>query len=115
MFTVLLTSNVNASNQTKCLYVSNQKCKIQHTLINLHPNKYSQELHYYSFTFKLYKCVGNHITVNDLSNKVCVPSKAEDLNIHAFNLSYGGLLRSFFCVGDTITPYLKPIKFILET
>ena len=28
----------NASNHTKCVCVSNQKCKIQPTLINLHPH-----------------------------------------------------------------------------
>ena len=45
MFIVLLTSIVNASNNTKCVFLSNQKCKIQPTLINLHPNEYNQELH----------------------------------------------------------------------
>ena len=30
---------VNASNHTKCLSLSNQKCEIQPTLINLHPNE----------------------------------------------------------------------------
>ena len=45
----LLISIVNASNHTKCVSSSNQKCMIQPTLINLHSNKYSQELHYYSF------------------------------------------------------------------
>ena len=45
MFIVLLTSIVNASNHTKCVSLSNQKCKIQPTLINLHPNEYNQELH----------------------------------------------------------------------
>ena len=44
MFIVLLTNIVNASNHTKCVSLSNQKCKIQPTLINLHPNEYSQEL-----------------------------------------------------------------------
>ena len=43
-FIVLLTSLVNASNHTKCVSLSNQKCKIQPTLVNIHPNKYSQEL-----------------------------------------------------------------------
>ena len=43
-FIELLTSLVNASNHTKCVSLSNQKCKIQPTLVNLHPNKYSQEL-----------------------------------------------------------------------
>ena len=42
---------------------------------NLHPNKYSQELHYYSFTNKLDQYVGSCNTLNDLSNKVCVPNK----------------------------------------
>ena len=39
MFIVLLTSIVNASNHTKCISLSNQKCKIQPTLINLGPNE----------------------------------------------------------------------------
>ena len=29
--------------------LSNQKCEIQSTLINFHPNEYSQEFHYYTF------------------------------------------------------------------
>ena len=44
MVIVLLTSIVNASNYTKCVSLSNQKCKIRPTLINLHPNEYSQDL-----------------------------------------------------------------------
>ena len=42
MFIVLLSNIVNRSNHTKCVSLSNQKCMIQPTLINLHPNKYSQ-------------------------------------------------------------------------
>ena len=38
-------SIVNASIQTKWVSLRNQKCEIQLTLINLHPNEYSQELH----------------------------------------------------------------------
>ena len=41
MFIVLLTSVANVSNHTKCISWCNQKCKIQPTLINLHPNEYS--------------------------------------------------------------------------
>ena len=47
MFTVLLASIVNSFNHTKYVSLSNQKCEIQHTLINLHPNEYSQEFYYY--------------------------------------------------------------------
>ena len=39
VFVVLLTSIVKASNHTKCVSLSNQKCIIQPTLINLHPNE----------------------------------------------------------------------------
>ena len=54
---------------------------IQPTLINLHPNEYSQEFHYYPFAVKLDRCN----TLNDLSNTACVRNKAEDLNLSVFN------------------------------
>ena len=56
------------SNHTKCVWLSNQKCMIQPTLINLHPDEYTQELHYYPFSVKLNRCVGTCNTLNDLSN-----------------------------------------------
>ena len=74
MFIVLLTSIVHSSTHTKCVSISNQ-CEIQHTLINLHPNEYSHELHYYPFAVKLNRCIGSCNTLNDLSNKLCVPKK----------------------------------------
>ena len=42
MFAILLTSIVNVLNNAKCIFLSNQQCKTQHTPINLHPNDYSQ-------------------------------------------------------------------------
>ena len=53
LFVVLLTSIVSASNHTKRMSLSNQKYMTQPTLINLHPNEYSQELHYYLFVVNL--------------------------------------------------------------
>ena len=58
-----------------------QKCGIQSTLIDLHPNKYSQELRYYPFVVKLDTYAGNFNTLNNLSNKVCDANKTEDLNL----------------------------------
>ena len=56
----LLTSVVvNVSSYTKCASLSNQKCEIQPTLINLHLNEYSQELHYYPFSVKLDRFFGS--------------------------------------------------------
>ena len=86
IFMGLLISIINAYNHTKCVSLSDQKCMIQPTLINLHSNEYSQEFHYYPFVVKLDKCVGSCNTLNDLSNKVCVPNKTEDLNLSVFNM-----------------------------
>ena len=38
----LLTGLVNGFNHTKRVSLSNQKCMIQLTLINIHPNEYCQ-------------------------------------------------------------------------
>ena len=85
MLIVLLASIVSASTHTKCVSLSTQKCEIQPTLINLHPNEYSQELHYYLFVVKLDICAQSCNILNDLSSRVWVPNKI-DLNIHDFNM-----------------------------
>ena len=53
-------------------------------VINLHPNEFSQELHHYPFAVKLDRYIGHCNTLNDLTNKECVPNKTEDLNISEF-------------------------------
>ena len=89
IFIGLLTSIVSAYNHTKCVSFRNQKCMIQPTLINLHPNEYSQEFHYYPFAVKLDRCVGSCNTLNNLPNKLFVPNKTEDLNLSMFNMITG--------------------------
>ena len=59
IFIGLLTGLVNGSNHRKHVSLINQKYMIQATLINWHPNEYSQEFHYYPFTVKLDRCVAN--------------------------------------------------------
>ena len=61
----------------------------QPVFINLHPNDYSQEFQDYSFSFNLNKCVGSCNTLNDLSNKVCVPNKTENVNLIVLNMITG--------------------------
>ena len=85
----LLIDIVNASNHRKCVLSRNQKCEVQPTLINLHPNEYSQELYYYPFAVKIDRCIGSCNTLNDLSNKVCAPKKVEYLNLGVFNMITG--------------------------
>ena len=75
IFIRLSTCVVNASTYAKCVSLSNQKCKIQPTLINLHPNECTQGLHYYPFTVNLARCVKSCNTLNDLYNKVYFPTK----------------------------------------
>ena len=71
------------------MLLSNQKCIIQPTVINPNHNEYSQEFHYYVTAVKLDRCVANCNTLNDFSNKVCVPNKTEDLNLSVFNMITG--------------------------
>ena len=68
---------------------SHHKCIIQPTFINLHPIECSQEFHYHPFAIKLDKCVGSCTGINELSNKVCVPNKTEDLNLSVLNMITG--------------------------
>ena len=85
----MLARVVNVSNHTKCASLSIQKCKIQPTLINLHPNEYTQVLHHFSFVVNLDRSVGKCKIFNDLSNKVYVPNKREDLNLSVLNMITG--------------------------
>ena len=85
----LLTSIVNAFNHTKCVSLNEQQFMIQPTPINLHPNEYSQRLRYCPFAVNLDRSIESYNTLNDLSNRVCVPNKTEDLNLSAFNMITG--------------------------
>ena len=77
----LLIGLVNGSNHTNdCQHAC--QCMTQPTLINLYPNEHRQEFRYYPFAVKLDRCVGSCNTLNDLSNKACVPDKTEDLNLN---------------------------------
>ena len=96
MFMVLSISIANTSSHIPCLLLSNQRCEIQPTVINLHTNEYSQELHYYPFAIKLDKCVGSCNTLNDLPNRICVPNKRKDLNIHVLIWLQGKMNQNFW-------------------
>ena len=61
----------------------------QSTFINLHPNEYSQSLHCYPFAVNLERCVGSYDTLNDLSNRVCVPNKTKDSKLNVYGIITG--------------------------
>ena len=54
---VVLFGIVNDSNHTKYISLKNRKYVTWGTVINLHPNEYSQEFHYYPFAVKLDRCL----------------------------------------------------------
>ena len=85
-FLGLLTGLVNASNHTKCVSLIKQKCMTQPNLINLHPKKHIQELHYYPFFIKLGRCVRSCNSLNDFSDKVCVSDETEDSVLSVSNM-----------------------------
>ena len=72
----------------KCVFVSNQKCTTQPTLVNLHPNEYTEGLRYYPFAVNLDRCVRSCNTLNDLSN-MCSKQyrrfKSSVFNMRSFN------------------------------
>ena len=76
----LLVVLVNGSNHTKSVSLSNQQFMTY---------EYSKESHYSPFAVKLDRCVGSRNTINDFSNKVYVPNKAEDLNLSMFDIITG--------------------------
>ena len=86
VFIRLLTGPVNASNHTKFVSLSNQKCEIQTTLLTYilkNTVKSFPTIHW------LDRCVGSFNTPNDLSSKVCIPIKTEDSNLRVFNMITG--------------------------
>ena len=85
----LLTSIVNASDNAKCISLNRQECMAHTTLIDLHPNEYIQELHYYPFVVNLDRCTGYCNTLNDLSNRICVPNITNDVNFNYSNMITG--------------------------
>ena len=89
MFIRLLINIVITLSHTKCVSLSNQERKTQPTLINWHPDEYIQGLHYYLVAVNLDRCAGRCNTLNDLSNKVCVPNKTENLKLNIFNMFIG--------------------------
>ena len=44
------------------------------------------ELNYYSFMINLNKCSGNCNAADDLSTKICVSGKTEDINVKVFKM-----------------------------
>ena len=80
VFIVLL--SFGKSLATKFMALNNEPCMIRPTLIDLN----SVGLNCYTFMISLDKCDGSYNAADDLSKKICVPSKTNDVNVKAFNV-----------------------------
>ena len=96
-------SIVSASNHRKCVLLSNQKCEIQPTFINLHLNEYSQEFHNYPSTVKLDKCVWSCDTLKSIRR---FKSKSVQHNYRNEWTENINIKVSMYCTADSIYCYL---------
>ena len=71
---------VDLYQQNVCL--KNEPCMARPTFIDLNPI----DLNYYPFRISLDKCNASCNAVDDLSTKVCVPSKTKDANVKVFDM-----------------------------
>ena len=69
--------------------LNNQKSMTQSALINLHPDENTQWLRDYPFAINFDRYVGSCNTLDVLSNRVCVPTETENLNLLFLNMITG--------------------------
>ena len=62
---------------TKCVSLNKEPYMVRPIFIDLNP----LELNYYQFIISVDICGGRCSSFDDLSLKICVPSKTEDLNV----------------------------------
>ena len=78
-FSSSLASVFNVSDQTKCLSLNEEPCRLTPTLIDLN----NIELKYYPFMISLDKC---NDSCNVLSPRMCIPKKTSDINVKVSNM-----------------------------
>ena len=74
--------SLSRSLVTKCVSLNNEPCMIRPIIIDLKP----VELTYYPFMISLDKCSGICNSLDDLSTKIYVPSKTNDVNVKIFKM-----------------------------
>ena len=73
-------------------------------LINLHPNKYSRELHYYSFAVKLDRCVRSCNTLKGYLHYKTITSQ---------NVSSEAQIKNFFISKKNYIPFSRYSSFYI--
>lgn len=83
-FSGSLASIGNVSNFVKCIFLSNHLRATSPDLTDLNPTEYNRELHCLQLVLNLDRFNTICNTFNDISAKICVPNKTENLNVNFF-------------------------------
>ena len=75
----------NVSSLAICISLNNQLCMARPTLIDLNPDEYNQGLRCYPFMVNLDMCNWSCNTLDNMSRRIRVLSKLEDVNLSVSN------------------------------
>ena len=75
------TVQVNGCNTMKYVSMSNQKCIVMSTVVDININ----DLSFYPHRVTVNKCSGSYNDINNPYSKLCVPYVVKDVNIKVFN------------------------------
>ena len=78
----------NVSNQRKFIPSCNQSCMTRPTIIDSNLAECNPLLHYYPFEVHLGRCIGSCNTLDDASDRICVPNKTKDIFILTKRINY---------------------------
>ena len=80
--TIMFFGSISSVNTSKCVSMSNQKCKVRPEIVNVNRN----EPLFYPFGIKTSKCSSSCNNINEPYAKLCVPNVVKNLNSKVFNL-----------------------------
>ena len=80
------TSMANVCVITTYISFNYQACMIRPTPIDLNPDEHNQGLSYYPLIVNLDGCYGSCNTLDNISCRICVPNKTEDVWFSVFNM-----------------------------
>ena len=82
MVNIITLLGCSRSLASKCVSLNNKPCMVRPTLTDLNP----VELNCYAFMISLDKRNGSCYAADNLSTKICIPSKTKGVNVKVVNI-----------------------------
>ena len=79
---ITFSSALTSVNPLKCVWMSNQPCKIRHDIVSINRD----EPTFYPYSIKTNKCSGSFNNINDPYAKICIPDVVKNISLKVFNL-----------------------------